>query len=461
MKLAINTPGDEYEQAADRVVQQVMCMPEPQQQLGKEHERLQAKGIGSSELVQLAVPPIVNEVLASSGQPLDLATRTFFEPRFGYDFSRIRVHADATAADSARALGAHAYTVGRNIVFGASQFVPGTPDGWRLLAHELAHVLQQRAAPASSSAAITTSRASGMVQRQPAGTPAATSRNPTDNIKDAIELLRKVQPLFIHQALSAVSVNAGSAQVHTVEHTSGGKPVTSVFTLELKVAALGGFKLAEFESSAVPKQSGGTQTFAMTIRVSDKAANFPPETLARDLLHEGMHMQLFVDRAVPSWSSSLYLKGFQDYLAAARKSANHAPLVAELTAFIKKNAKGKTQAVAAREAKEIVEKIIEEKYVIDVTEQSSLGSKAAPPSLSDRQRDYLTLTTRWLVTYLDQVGVTNRPPDEIRSIAGKLVTLWSEIDANAPRPPRYPVPTGKFPQSEPDILPAPLPAPPQ
>jgi GH24 family phage-related lysozyme (muramidase) len=92
------------------------------------------------------VPPIVYEVLRSPGQPLDPATRAFMEPRFGHDFSQVRVHADAKAAESARAVNALAYTLGRDVVFGNEQYSPGTSEGRRLLAHELVHVVQQWAA---------------------------------------------------------------------------------------------------------------------------------------------------------------------------------------------------------------------------------------------------------------------------------------------------------------------------
>ena len=89
------------------------------------------------------VPPIVHEVLRSPGQPLNAATRAFMEPRFGHDFSRVRVHTDAKAAESARAVNARVYTVGENVVFGAGQFMPTAHTGQRLLVHELAHVMQQ------------------------------------------------------------------------------------------------------------------------------------------------------------------------------------------------------------------------------------------------------------------------------------------------------------------------------
>lgn len=87
--------------------------------------------------------PMVSAALSSPGQPLDMATQGFFSARFGHDFAGVRVHADAGAAQSARAVSALAYTVGRDIVFGAGQYAPGTRAGQRLLAHELTHVVQQ------------------------------------------------------------------------------------------------------------------------------------------------------------------------------------------------------------------------------------------------------------------------------------------------------------------------------
>jgi hypothetical protein len=90
-----------------------------------------------------SVPPIVPEVLRSPGQPLDTATRAFMEPQFDRDFSHVRVHTDAPAAASAHAVAALAYTVGQQIVFGSGQYAPTAPAGRRLLAHELAHTVQQ------------------------------------------------------------------------------------------------------------------------------------------------------------------------------------------------------------------------------------------------------------------------------------------------------------------------------
>lgn len=131
-KLAISQPDDPYEREADRVAEQVLGTPEP---------RLQRRAAGA--ITPVEAPSIVHDVLHTAGRPLDTATRAFMEPRFGHDFSQVRVHTDAQAADSARAVSALAYTVGRDVVFGAEQYQPGTSQGQRLLAHELAHVVQQ------------------------------------------------------------------------------------------------------------------------------------------------------------------------------------------------------------------------------------------------------------------------------------------------------------------------------
>jgi hypothetical protein len=92
-----------------------------------------------------AIPPLVPEVLRDPGQPLEANIRAVMEPRFGHDFSQVRVHTDTRAAESARAVNALAYTVGRDVVFGAGQYAPASSQGQRVLGHELTHVVQQRA----------------------------------------------------------------------------------------------------------------------------------------------------------------------------------------------------------------------------------------------------------------------------------------------------------------------------
>jgi hypothetical protein len=108
----------------------------------KEETALQRRAGNGTE--PNSVPPIVHEVLRSPGQPLDANTRAFMEPRFGHDFSQVRIHTGARPAASARAVNALAYTVGKDVVFGRGQYAPGTGAGKKLLAHELTHVVQQR-----------------------------------------------------------------------------------------------------------------------------------------------------------------------------------------------------------------------------------------------------------------------------------------------------------------------------
>ena len=162
-KLTVNTPGDAYEQEADAVADQVMRMQEgdapivqrmPLTSVGdvqrkcaaceQEEQQAQRKESGGGDASGKAAPGIVSAVLSSgSGRPIEGGTRQFMESRFGQDFGQVRVHTDSRAAESASAIQAHAYTSGRNIVFGAGQYQPESESGKRLLAHELAHVGQQ------------------------------------------------------------------------------------------------------------------------------------------------------------------------------------------------------------------------------------------------------------------------------------------------------------------------------
>ena len=171
-KLKVGQPGDKYEQEADRVADKVMRMPEPevQRQAEEEEELIQTKALSEQitplvqcqegeeeeeEEIQTKPLPsqtseVVSDVEASinsirgGGQPLPESERAYFEPRFGRDFSQVRVHTDTRAADSARAVNARAFTTGQDVVFGAGQYAPGTEHGTRLLAHELTHVVQQQ-----------------------------------------------------------------------------------------------------------------------------------------------------------------------------------------------------------------------------------------------------------------------------------------------------------------------------
>jgi len=199
-KLAISQPGDVYEQEADRVAEQVMRMPAPTLQrscapcaaggapcpkcAGEKKELVQRSTGNSKPETGNASASVPDNFLHSlgSGQPLDASTRAFMEPRFGHDFGHVRVHTDARAAESARSVSALAYTVGRDVVFGARQYTPGTSGGQRLLAHELTHVVQQ-----SGSDSTHVGEKRSLPPTSLSGVPDAPSELPTNASSDAHE----------------------------------------------------------------------------------------------------------------------------------------------------------------------------------------------------------------------------------------------------------------------------------
>src|SRR6476660_8343799 len=144
-KLRINEPGDIYEHEADRVAEQVLAKPARPHVSGAAPRIQRFSGQSSGQTG--AAPASVDRALASPGRPLEPTLRQDMESRFGHDFSTVRVHSGAAADQSARDVDAHAYTVGHNIAFGAGRYAPATHEGRRLIAHELAHVVQQTAPP--------------------------------------------------------------------------------------------------------------------------------------------------------------------------------------------------------------------------------------------------------------------------------------------------------------------------
>ncbi|MDD5267124.1 MAG: DUF4157 domain-containing protein [Methylococcales bacterium] len=140
-KLTIGASNDPLELEADRVADQVMAAPSRTAVSGAP-PRIQRYAGQAAEGMHTA-PASVDLVLAGSGRPLEPALQKDMSHRFGYDFSRVRVHTGVAAGQSARDVNANAYTVGREIVFGAGRFAPETREGRRLIAHELTHVVQQ------------------------------------------------------------------------------------------------------------------------------------------------------------------------------------------------------------------------------------------------------------------------------------------------------------------------------
>ncbi|HEU4561273.1 MAG TPA: DUF4157 domain-containing protein, partial [Longimicrobium sp.] len=146
----------------------------------------------ASTAAPAVAPPVVHDVLRSPGTPLDGSVRAQMEPRFRHSFADVRVHADSRAAESARSVGAHAYAVGPHVVFGAGRYAPGSVDGSRLIAHELAHVVQQRGASASIQPKLEIGAADDPAERE-ADTAAARVVSGADaRVAQAPALLRRV-----------------------------------------------------------------------------------------------------------------------------------------------------------------------------------------------------------------------------------------------------------------------------
>ena len=173
-KAEISSPSDPAEQEADSIADQTMRATAPPL-MGAARAAIRryasqgatilsksetpgrtgtAPGLDASAAVQAA---------QRSGMPMPQDQLSFFQPRFGYDFSQVRLHTDSDAAAGARAIRARAFTAGRDIVFGAGEYAPHTASGKRLLAHELTHVVQQHLAPG----------APGVVMRSPDPTPSS------------------------------------------------------------------------------------------------------------------------------------------------------------------------------------------------------------------------------------------------------------------------------------------------
>jgi hypothetical protein len=160
-KLNVGSVNDPLEAEADRAADRVMRMTDPAMQpaglragcascaapvqlfsIGRQANFGVADGAAQEAAVDEA-----ESAISSSGQALDGASRAYFEPRFGRDFSQVRLHTSANAANSARSLQARAYTIGHNIAFAAGEYAPATERGAHLLAHELAHTVQQSTGP--------------------------------------------------------------------------------------------------------------------------------------------------------------------------------------------------------------------------------------------------------------------------------------------------------------------------
>ena len=200
-KLNINTPGDKYEQEADRVADQIMQMPAPlhngttdtignvssivQRKCSKceEEDELQTKSNGQT--TQTVSPALSNQIqnTKGGGKTMDASTKDYMSSRFNKDFSAVRIHTDSKAIQMNSVVNSRAFTVGNDIYFNQGQYNPAFGEGKRLLAHELVHTIQQGGIRSSNDQKDT------IIQRQvnTAAAPANTFEDCTTAQRTAIE----------------------------------------------------------------------------------------------------------------------------------------------------------------------------------------------------------------------------------------------------------------------------------
>lgn len=175
--LKISSPGDRFEQEADKAADAVTVNSRSTSEWTNGHgvdkasteatpngngsslmrlnDHSASRAAQSSNAINDQLPQPVQQTLSATGEPLDRDVRSRMESRFGVDFSGVRIHTDSAAAESAQAVNALAYTVGRDVVFGSGQYQPRTHAGDRMIAHELAHVLQQGSATSTATSPAT------------------------------------------------------------------------------------------------------------------------------------------------------------------------------------------------------------------------------------------------------------------------------------------------------------------
>lgn len=187
-----------------------------------ECEKKKLRRKASDRAAPLEAPQIVHDVIGSPGRPLEADTRRWMEPRFGSDFSHVRVHDDSQAAQSARSVGALAYAAGSHVVFDHHQYAPGTPAGRHLLAHELAHTLQDPGA-------------SGMHASLAIGHPNDSTERAADDAADAVVRGDRVEVArssggVVRRQLTGCSASNGADEMQKVVNCPDGSETDVALT---------------------------------------------------------------------------------------------------------------------------------------------------------------------------------------------------------------------------------------
>ena len=433
-KLAVGRVDDPLEHEADRVAEHVMRMPAPADRV-----------VSAMPTVHIRMPSQLG-----GGKPLAEPEKTFFKSRLHHDFRNVRVHTNARAAESARAINAAAYTIGQNIVFDTPRYVPHAPEGRRLLAHELAHVVQQ-----------STGTHAEVIRRQrapvPPGSASATVAAPqfAQSDYDAAVALIATRNARLYGYLQQGRVGS-TVRVRT-EHlpvTGGGpgRPTAIDFFFDLQITAggaLAGARASFGDVNAVPNMSAPTATLLQPLPFVVSAP--PPgvtnatNQLAEELFHEGLHMLIKMDRVMDRYApgaASLQtgtLASFNTYKARAQAGSNFLTLQVDLStvigAYFTANpgtpGAPTTPSEFDRIANVVIDRIIEERFAVDQQRQQFTGSIVAGTTNDAIARGYLR---RYLA---DEGVILVAGNSNVTRLFGEVTAMLNDIPTNlgAPSPP--------------------------
>ena len=186
-------------------------LPVPGQDLRGVQLAVQRAASGGGDAADGEMPGVALDVLSRSGHPLDAGTQAHLSAQLGHSFANVRVHDGSEAASASASVGALAYTVGNSMVFGRGQYQPGTAAGRRLIAHEAAHVVQQRSGRVASVSAPTVGAADSLLERE------------ADRVADAVVADRP--PSHGGAATSVAGAPGRAGPVHPVKHPGELAPV--------------------------------------------------------------------------------------------------------------------------------------------------------------------------------------------------------------------------------------------
>lgn len=456
--------------------------PKPRDAVGNQAmlRRLRAKArpaAAGPAVAPAEAPPVVDQALRAPGQPLDAAIAQRFERHFGHDFGAVRVHTDAKAAESARAVDAQAYTVGSEVVFAADQYRPDSAGGQRLIAHELAHVVQQagarpagrlmvgaaddaheRAAEAAATALARGAPAPGVgagqrtVQRQQPAAPQPqpqAQQTPAQIYAQALPIVQTLDPdVYAKLGKSSLGGAPVTARDKILPANPGGPEGEITISLSVELdATLAANVDAQFDNrdklmqaTTLPNGAPKRDFFPAILINPSIPTGHGARDMAETLVHEGTHLLIYMDSL--GITRSRHADKMQRYRDVAAQQGGK--ITQKIDFFIDlvltKANKPNNAADRAKDAAKVVSLLTEEKYVYD---QDAVTLKKLR---SNRQiaADYIPIG-------LAEIGIlqSSQPAADVAKLVTDATDFLDTLDRWVHMLPPQ--------QTAPDILPPPLP----